>query len=374
VTELEVDFKLYLAWRTSTNFILGHGLPYIRQVMAGAQYLEDLDEVDNPDKKQIIQINKGVIYTATAGLDYIYTQEQQDESYISLIEAKPVGDVDDNKKLISRSSIRVVQGLGVDVDNNKNFDDIFDINSLHLKALQAKEVVSSDKDVIAGVAVKTKELVLFDETSANTKSVNLKSRETLLENKSWNLPVTGNNNDIIVLENNSEWNFKNPADVSADRNATYILQKPNDKLPHSQALSLLNGGILKTTLLSDGTVSIASGGKLLTDDYVKPADLLEEIAVVEEEIVALETQLLAITEAIETATGIAITYGIIDQIENLLGWVGYQQAFDAFVKKSALAESVTTKSLKVTEKLTIPIYAKNAVPDMAVGSAWIELD
>ena len=65
---------------------------------------------------------------------------------------------------------------------------------------------------------------------------------------------------------------------AAPDNATYILQTPSAGLTNSQALNELGGGILKTTPLSNGAISIASGGKVpIVNDYVRPIDLVEEI-------------------------------------------------------------------------------------------------
>lgn len=63
----------------------------------------------------------------------------------------------------------------------------------------------------------------------------------------------------------------------APNDASYILKTPNNNLNSAQALSELAGGILKSAALT-GTISIASGGKIpVTNDYVRPIDLQEEI-------------------------------------------------------------------------------------------------
>jgi len=72
-----------------------------------------------------------------------------------------------------------------------------------------------------------------------------------------------------------------PVEIQLDfaaSNATYILQQPNVDLPNAQGLNLLGGGILKTTLASNGEISIASSGKIPgINDYISPLDLIEEI-------------------------------------------------------------------------------------------------
>lgn len=74
----------------------------------------------------------------------------------------------------------------------------------------------------------------------------------------------------------------------APDDATFILQTPNAALPNAQGLSDLTGGILKSAAIT-GVVSIASGGQsLISDDYVRPIDLFEQIQ---------ETRLFATAEA-----------------------------------------------------------------------------
>ena len=69
---------------------------------------------------------------------------------------------------------------------------------------------------------------------------------------------------------------------------TFIMQRPNAKIPSAQGLSDLAGGILKSAVLT-GVISIASGGKIpFVDDYVRPIDLQEEI---------IETKAFATAEA-----------------------------------------------------------------------------
>lgn len=96
---------------------------------------------------------------------------------------------------------------------------------------------------------------------------------------------------------------------AAPDDATYILQTPSASLPNAQALNELGGGILKTTLLSNGAISIASGGKIpVINDYVRPIDLQEEI---------LETRAFATAEA-AAAEASAIAAGIAYFTEQML--------------------------------------------------------
>jgi hypothetical protein len=114
---------------------------------------------------------------------------------------------------------------------------------------------------------------------------------TLTENMVWvgnaqNRPAivqTINLMNLPALTNNRVWlgNAENrPVEVElnfAPNDAAYILKTPNNNLNSAQALSELAGGILKSATLT-GTISIASGGKIpITNDYVRPIDLQEEI-------------------------------------------------------------------------------------------------
>lgn len=79
----------------------------------------------------------------------------------------------------------------------------------------------------------------------------------------------------------------------APKDAKYILQTSNTELTNAQALNLIGSGLLKIAPLANGAISIASGGKVPTlDDYVRPADLIEEITTLE---TSIESQLTAIT-------------------------------------------------------------------------------
>ena len=86
---------------------------------------------------------------------------------------------------------------------------------------------------------------------------------------------------------------------------TFIMQRPNAKIPSAQGLSDLAGGILKSAALT-GKISIASGGGTVgIDDYVTPAVLTEEIEAVLAE--ATEAATVAGAEAGATAGATAGT-------------------------------------------------------------------
>lgn len=109
----------------------------------------------------------------------------------------------------------------------------------------------------------------------------------------------------------------------APTNATYVLNTSNGNLPNAQILNNLGSGILKIGTFANGRISIASGGKnLITDDYVRPIDLDEEITarieadtVIEGTIAALEAEVEAEIAALAAVEGIHI-------LATILGWAG----------------------------------------------------
>lgn len=111
-----------------------------------------------------------------------------------------------------------------------------------------------------------------------------------------NLPNLTNN---MVWQGNAEGR---PTEVElnfAPVDASYIIKQPNAKLTNAQALSELTGGILKSAATT-GIISIASGGKVpITNDYVRPIDLEEEIAEANTRAAAeaASAQAAAVTEA-----------------------------------------------------------------------------
>jgi hypothetical protein len=114
---------------------------------------------------------------------------------------------------------------------------------------------------------------------------------------------------------------------AAPDNATYILQTPTIGLNNAQALNTLGGGILKTTPLSNGVISIASGGKVpVINDYVRPLDLIEVVEIEKGERVTADTVLEAEIAALEAEfeTQIAVLAGVetINILATILGWIG----------------------------------------------------
>ncbi len=109
-------------------------------------------------------------------------------------------------------------------------------------------------------------------------------------------PEAGEDNKKFIVRSEIELKDIAPAD------AKYILQEAHDKLTKAQALSSLNGGILKTTLTSNGAISIAKGGGVPeVDDYVDPLTLQTEIT---------ETKAFATAEAVAAEAAAVVQAGI----------------------------------------------------------------
>lgn len=106
----------------------------------------------------------------------------------------------------------------------------------------------------------------------------------------------------------------------ADKEATYVLNIPDVNLPNSQALNLLGSGILKIAALANGTISIASGGKVpVVNDYVRPIDLEEEVAALEEQIL---TAITGVESEITSVAGLnAFLTGVTSGLN--LGYINY---------------------------------------------------
>lgn len=186
----------------------------------------------------------------------------------------------------------------------------------------------------------------------------------------------------------------------APAEATYILQKPHNKLEHAQALSTLGSGILKIASLVEGEVAsgkiaIASGGKVpIENDYVRPIDLIEEIEVIEGEIATLQTEIGTLIEALETLTGVTIGWNLVNSV---LSFVGMGTAVSALSTKKDLeqlktdyansfktktleadnltvSEKISTKNLAVSNNLTLPIYKQAQIPmNQQIGSIFLKI-
>ena len=161
----------------------------------------------------------------------------------------------------------------------------------------------------------------------------------------------------------------------APNDAKYILQKkPEDEslLPNSQGLHSLfssadildelgevvgvdlSGNILKCNV--EGEVSIASGGKIPIDhDYVRPADLLEEVEGIELEIGGLEAEILGLQTEITGIEGeVLFLYGL-HGIELIKG------AYDT-VKGWFTSPDKPTEPTQPTEPPT-PVDPDNLTPE-----------
>lgn len=141
----------------------------------------------------------------------------------------------------------------------------------------------------------------------------------------------------------------------ADKNATYILQTPDNNLPHSQALSSISGllgGILKCNSL--GVVSLASGGSNpLINDYVTPANLAEEKterigadSAIETALVALETEVEAEIAALAGVQALSI-------LGTILGFIGVTaggKAYGDYIRGQTLNIKNTWKAADLNDE------------------------
>jgi hypothetical protein len=141
----------------------------------------------------------------------------------------------------------------------------------------------------------------------------------------------------------------------ADKNATYILQTPDNNLPYSQALSSISGllgGILKCNSL--GVVSIASGGSTpLINDYVTPANLAEEKAERIGSDSAIETALVALEAEVEAEIAALAGVVALDILGTILGFIGVAvggKAYGDYIRGQTLNVKNTWKAADLNDE------------------------
>ena len=150
----------------------------------------------------------------------------------------------------------------------------------------------------------------------------------------------------------------------APTNAKYVLNVSNDNLPNAQNLSALGSGILKIATFANGIISIASGGKNpLNDDYVRPADLDEEITsrieadtAIEGTIAALEAEIQAEIAALAGFT----TFSALTQLLVDVGLVAGGTEYGKYIRGQTLNISNTWKSTDINDE------AHNAVGNLKI--------
>lgn len=141
----------------------------------------------------------------------------------------------------------------------------------------------------------------------------------------------------------------------ADKNATYILQRPNANLPNSQGLSSISGllgGILKCNSL--GVVSIASGGSVpLVNDYVTPANLAEEKTERIGSDSAIETALVALEAEVEAEIAALAGVVALDILGTILGFIGVAvggKAYGDYIRGQTLNVKNTWKAADLNDE------------------------
>lgn len=141
----------------------------------------------------------------------------------------------------------------------------------------------------------------------------------------------------------------------ANKNATYILQRPDLGLPNAQGLSSISGllgGILKCNSL--GVVSIASGGSTpLINDYVTPANLAEEKAERIGSDSAIETALVALEAEVEAEIAALAGVVALDILGTILGFIGVAvggKAYGDYIRGQTLNVKNTWKAADLNDE------------------------
>jgi hypothetical protein len=150
----------------------------------------------------------------------------------------------------------------------------------------------------------------------------------------------------------------------APTDAKYVLNVSNDNLPNAQNLSTLGAGILKIANFANGIISIASGGKNpLSDDYVRPADLDEEITSRIEADTAIEGTIAALETEIQTEIAALAgfsTFGALTQLLIDVGLVAGGTEYGKYIRGQTLNINNTWKSTDINDE------AHNAVGNLKI--------
>lgn len=330
------------------NFIMGNAP--VKALWPAAQFLSSLDD-------GMLKKTGSVLQHAVAGTDYVDTTDEVfDDERIALIKQ--------NNKLIKRSTIRVLEG-----------NRILDLASLGVGSIQASNQITSDESIFGTNDIGSREVKIYDfwnNEGRLTKSFNLKGPAQFLANINYIVPTTtGTTGQVLAdigQDVGSTYRKLGFVNAGANSSAKYILQQPQEGLANAQALSELASGILKSTTAT-GVVSIASGGKTPeVNDYVRPVDLVEEIAEANEaaaaEAAAAEAAAIAAAHANLDAEMLpflpipAVTYGA--QITTAIAAASAGAAAAGSAAGAAAAESAIN-SLKLN--LTGEVEASGNIKD-----------
>lgn len=189
----------------------------------------------------------------------------------------------------------------IGLDNSYTFDKAQALDELQGKSLLMVDNTLADKGNISSATLSNGRFWLgenvggVDNVPTETQNLPLYNLTNLASGKVWQGDI---NNRPVETQ-------------VAPFDATYIIQTPNALLPNAQALSALSSGLLKTTLLGNGVVSIASAGTTpIVNDYVDPISLQTQLA----EMTAVITGEIATT--FWTNVGIS---GFLSGVSGLLG-------------------------------------------------------
>ena len=212
---------------------------------------------------------------AVSGTDYVDTLDNPIERIISVWKS---------------NNSKILHNTGVSIDEQNRISGIDTVNT---KFVIASDQITSNTSIFGLNNVGTRELKIYDYWNGAgrlTKSVNFKGPTKLNSNLTWILPdaISSIGQALVDKGNNASGERILGFSNISPYDATYIIKQPNAQLTNAQAISELAGGILKGAT-GTGTISIASGGKVpVTNDYVRPIDLQEEI---------LETRVFATAQA-----------------------------------------------------------------------------
>jgi hypothetical protein len=258
------------------EFVMGDAL--VQATYPKAQFLINLED-------GILKKTGKVLEHAVSGTDYVDAFSNPIERIL------PVWQVNNSKLLVN---------TGVSIDGQNRISGIDTVNT---QFVIASDQITSNTSIFGLNDVGTREVKIYDYWNGAgrlTKSVNLKGPGQLNSNLTWIMPsaVSTTGQALLDIGNNLVGERLLGFSNISPTDASYILNKPHEHLTNAQAISELAGGILKGAT-GTGTISIASGGKVpVTNDYVRPIDLQEEI---------LETRAFSTAEATAAELSAVVT-------------------------------------------------------------------
>tara|TARA_R110000764_G_scaffold26836_2_gene63893 strand:+ start:1307 stop:2998 length:1692 start_codon:yes stop_codon:yes gene_type:complete len=304
------------------EFVMGDAL--VQATYPKAQFLINLED-------GILKKTGKVLEHAVSGTDYVDAFSNPIERILPVWQAN-------NSKLLVNTEVSID-------DQNR----ISGIDTVNTKFVIASDQITSNTSIFGLNDIGTREVKIYDYWNGAgrlTKSVNLKGPAQLNSNLTWILPdvISSTGQALLDIGNNLVGERLLGFSNIPPTDASYILNTPHEHLTNAQVLSELVSGILKGAT-GTGTISIASGGKVpVTNDYVRPLDLQEEI---------LETRAFSTAEATAAETAAIVTSTAYFNAQMLpfsiapLTGVAITTAFTTAIATSALVINNRISSLKV---------------------------